>query len=757
METAWRSPSEPSVAAPLPNFATWETTPKQRRIAAAISALMIAIGCAAVVFGRHPGPVVTALLPMLVGCIIITELLSAYVLLTQFLELRYPALVLIGAAYLYSGLLVIPYILTFPGVFSPTGLFNANQQTALMLWALWHAGFPILVLAYAAGENRFRGVRLTARHARAITVTCVVSCLMIAAIALFLTTHFRDSLPRFMVDGRFSRLSLTALLPAISFFDLAALVVLVAGMRGRTVAPMWLTLAVLASLLDSIIGVVCQRYSFGWYTGKGFAVASSSLILGAFVYESLGLNSKLANAHNELERLHAGERKRSQERLEYLAHHDALTGLDNRERLQQQLVTDISAARRSGNLLALLFLDLDHFKEVNDTLGQSAGDEVLIEAARRLRAVVRAEEFVARMGGDEFATVLKDITSPSEAESVAARFRNSLSHPFSVGDRTFHLSASVGIVIYPNDGTAPEELLSRADAAAHLAKRDGGDSQQFFSHEIAEQLRLRRTIHEGLRRALDQGEFILHYQPLLDLHSGEIQSAEALIRWQDPKNGMVPPSSFIPIAEDTGLMVPIGQWVLDTALRQAHRWRLESKPIRVAVNVSARQFQEISFFQRLCESLTGAHVDPHMLDLEVTESVAMADLDENATLQRCKELGVRLSLDDFGTHYSSLAYLRRLPVDCIKIDRSFIQGIPFNREDSAVVEAIITLGRSLGREIVAEGVESVAQLRWLGDHGADVAQGYLIAKPMPANAWDEWLIEWHSKKTALLGQALALS
>ncbi len=737
----------------IPDFATWQTSAADRRVAVVVAGLMIALGCAAFVFGRNPGPVVPAVLPMLMGCVIITELMSAYLLLSQFLELRYPALGFVGAAYLLSGLLVIPYLLTFPKIFSPTGLFNANEQTALILWALWHTGFPLLALTYVIAQRRFGAMQWPLLRARGFTFAILLTCVTIAVTALVFTTQFRNSLPIFVQNGQFTALTIRTLLPVICAFDLAALFALVSITRGRTVIPMWLSLAILASLFDSIIGLVCARFSFGWYAGKMFAVASSTFILGAFVNEFLGLNRRLVYASKELQRLSAAERQQAQERAEFLAYHDALTGLGNRARLQERLFENISAAARHGDRVALLFIDLDHFKDVNDACGHVVGDVVLIEAARRLRSVVRMEESIARLGADEFAVVASDLRSASDAELIAIRLRSALREPFTVGDGTIHLSASIGMAIYPDDGTSAEALLDYADAAAHRAKRDGGDNQQFYNRDIAERIRLRHTIHEGLRRALTRGEFVLHFQPLLNLYSGEIESAEALIRWQDPTNGLIPPGDFISIAEETGLMVPIGRWVLETALRQASLWRSKAMPIRIAVNVSTKQFQDPSFFQHLLATLKDTKTKPEMLELEVTESVAMADVTGNAVLQQCKQIGIHLALDDFGTHYSSLAYLKRLPVDTIKIDRSFVQGLPFNRDDAAIVRAIIALGHTLSRSIVAEGVEGVDQLNWLKQAGCDVAQGYVIAKPMEISAWDTWLSAWRSKRGALLSQS----
>lgn len=706
---------------------------------------MTVVAVATIVFGRDQSLVVPVVLPLLMGSVIITELLSAAILLSQFLELRYPSLAFVGAAYLFSGLLVIPYLLTFPQVFSATGLFHANEEVALTLWALWHFGFPILVLAYVLVQRRFGFQQIAPVQARRILFGIVASCVAAAAAALFLTTQFRAALPALIQSGHFTLLAQAGLLPAIGLVDLAAFFALVTTMRGRTVTPLWLSLAVLASLYDAVMGLLCHRYSFGWYTGKVFAVASSSFILGAFIYEFIGLSKRLGFANRELRRLNAIEQQQAQERIEHLASHDALTGLTNRSRLRERLGTSISAARRLDNQLALLVVNIDHFKDINDAYGRPFGDHVLVETASRLSGVARSDEPISHLGGDEFGLIANGIRSPSETEIIAHRLRRLFKTPFVIGEREVNLSASVGIALYPDDGNSAETLLEHAEAAVNHAKRDGGDGQEYYNQEIAERIRSRRIVHDGLQHALERGEFILHFQPLLDLHSGRIETAEALIRWNHPDKGLIPPAEFIPVAEDTGLMIPIGKLVLETALRETALCRTDGQRIRVAVNVSARQFQDPTFFRHLRSALEKTNAKAASLEIEVTESVAIADSVGNACLQQCKELGVGIALDDFGTHYSSLAYLKQLPVDTIKIDRSFVRDLPSNQEDAAIVKAIIALGKNLDRHITAEGVESAEQLEWLRQAGCDTAQGFFIAKPMPIDELIAWMAEASSK------------
>jgi len=740
-------------ATSTPDLSTWETTPAERGVATTVGLIMVSVALVAAVFGRTPGPTAPVILPLFMGCVVITELMSSGILLAQFLELRNRSLAYVGAAYLLSGLLVIPYLLTFPNVFSPTGLFGANEQTALTIWAIWHLSFPSLVIMYVLVDQKFGGQQLSAQTSRKIVGGVVLVCALAATAVFYLTAHFRDLLPTFVLDGHFTAATQFGLLPTICALDIMALSLLIRTMRGRTVTPLWLSLAVLASLFDSIMGVIGHRYSVVWYTGKLFAVASSSFILGAFTYEFIRLSRKLGVANQELRRLAEMERRQAQEQLEFLARHDALTGLGNRAKLQEILTEKINAAARYNNRAALLLINLDRFKDVNDAAGHAAGDGVLLEASKRLRSIIRLEEVVARLGNDEFAVVASELGSASDALPIAIRLRDALREPFAVGDRSFHLTASVGMAIYPDDGGSAEILLDHAEAAAYHVKREGGDNQRFYNREIAEHVRLRQLIQEGLRRAIARGEFVLHFQPLLDLHSGKIASAEALIRWEDPVNGLIAPADFIPVAEETGLMLPIGRWVIETALRQAKEWWNNSTPVRISVNVSTKQFQDPLFFQHLVTALKDAKARPEMLELEVTESVAMADVAGHAMLHQCKQIGIQIALDDFGTHYSSLSYLKRLPVDTIKIDRSFVQGLPFNRDDQAIVRAIIALGHTLDRHIVAEGIEGVEQLNWLRQSGCDVVQGYLLAKPMEMSAWGAWLSEWQSRRSGLLSSS----
>ncbi len=432
---------------------------------------------------------------------------------------------------------------------------------------------------------------------------------------------------------------------------------------------------------------------------------------------------------------------REQDRqISYLAYHDALTGIANRMQFVLRLGETISAAKRRNRRFGLVYIDLDRFKEVNDTLGHAGGDAILVEAARRITRAVREEDLVARLGGDEFAVLITEIEGPDDARELAQRICTVLATPFRTGHHDFYLSASAGIALFPEDGDSAETLFTNADAAMYRAKEEGRDKFTFYSNDIAQSLQHRQQIREGLRQALAQSELTLYYQPVLNIRSNEVIGCEALMRWQHPQRGLLLPGEFIPLVEETNLMVRMGTWGLTTAFRQSRRWSDLGMQLRLAVNLSARQFQDPQFVTMLRTALAESGADARSIELEITESVALRDPGvAQTTIDECRRLGFRVVLDDFGTYYSSLSYLKKLGADTIKIDKSFVDGLPGDDGDAAIVRAIIALGRSLGREIIAEGVETIEQARWLVREGCTTAQGFLFARPMTAEAFESWL------------------
>jgi diguanylate cyclase (GGDEF)-like protein/PAS domain S-box-containing protein len=432
---------------------------------------------------------------------------------------------------------------------------------------------------------------------------------------------------------------------------------------------------------------------------------------------------------------------REQDRqISYLAYHDALTGIANRMQLQLRLSETISAAKRRNRRFGLIYIDLDRFKEVNDTLGHAGGDAILVEAAQRVARAVREEDLVARLGGDEFAVLVTEISGPEDVRELAQRICAVLSAPFRTGHHDFYLSASAGIALFPEDGESAETLFTNADAAMYRAKEEGRDTFTFYSNDIAQSLHHRHNVREGLRHALAHSELILFYQPVLDIRSSEVVGCEALMRWRHPERGLLSPSEFIPLVEDTNLMVRMGAWSVREALCQSRAWSDRGRRVRVAINLSARQFQDPHFVPTLRSALAESGANAKDIELEITESVALRDPGAaQTTIDECQRLGFRVVLDDFGTYYSSLSYLKKLGADAIKIDRSFVAGLPDDDGDAAIVRAIIALGRSLGREIIAEGVETLEQARWLVREGCPTAQGFYFAPPMTAEAFERWL------------------
>ncbi|HRP98144.1 MAG TPA: EAL domain-containing protein [Rhodocyclaceae bacterium] len=432
------------------------------------------------------------------------------------------------------------------------------------------------------------------------------------------------------------------------------------------------------------------------------------------------------------------ERKASEERIRYLAEHDALTGLPNRLRLHERLAQAILTAQREHRRLALLFIDLDHFKNINDTLGHHVGDQLLRVVAERIVQCVRATDTVSRPGGDEFTLLLPDIAGPDDAARVAEKVLDALARPYSIDGRQLMISASVGIGLYPDDGADIAALMRSADLAMYHGKESGRNAYHFFRAEMNERVHERMALETALRRALKNGEFLLHYQPQIDSATRRIVGVEALLRWQDPEAGLVSPARFIPLAEETGLILPLGAWVLKEACRQNRAWQAAGLPaLPVAVNISALQFRQRQFVELVADALAASGLTAACLELELTESIMMDAAERHLeVLEAIRDMGIRMAIDDFGTGYSSLAYLKRLPIDKLKIDQAFVRDVATDPDDAAIVGAIIGLARNMKLEVIAEGVESEAQLDFLRRGGCDQVQGYLFSPPLPAAAFE---------------------
>jgi diguanylate cyclase (GGDEF)-like protein len=422
------------------------------------------------------------------------------------------------------------------------------------------------------------------------------------------------------------------------------------------------------------------------------------------------------------------ERRRAEAKIAHLARHDMLTNLPNRVLFREQLEAEFGRIQSSRGF-AVHCLDLDHFKDVNDTLGHPVGDDLLKLVAARLIEVVPKSDFIARIGGDEFAVVQTDVTKPEQCSLLASRIVERISEPYDIDGRHIVIGTSIGIAIAPGDGTNPDILLKNADMALYLAKGEGRGTHRFFEREMDKRIQARRSLELDLRKAITNGEFELYYQPIIDLQTGKVSCFEALLRWNHPERGMISPLDFIPLAEETGLILPLGEWVLRTACLQAVKW---PKPISVAVNLSATQFKGRNIVQITVNALATSGLAAGRLDLEITESVLLQDESNTlAILHQLREIGVQISMDDFGTGYSSLAYLRNFPFDRIKIDRSFVRDMLVRKDCRAIVRAVVGLARSLGITTIIEGVETKEQLESAQADGCDLGQGYLFSKPMP--------------------------
>ena len=454
--------------------------------------------------------------------------------------------------------------------------------------------------------------------------------------------------------------------------------------------------------------------------------------------------ARLTETNAQLQR-EIAERRELEEQLTHQAFHDPLTGLPNRALFFDRLELALERARRRDVEVAVLFMDLDDFKVINDSLGHEVGDQVLLAVVERLENCMLAEETLARFGGDEFTVLLEDVSGPSDAARVAERIGGALRAPFVLGGRERFVTTSVGISFGGRGGERPGDLLRNADLAMYQAKARGRNRHAVFEPVMGKRALQRLELEGALRRALERKEFRLHYQPKVSLESGEIVAMEALIRWEHPAQGLVFPAQFVPVAEEIDLIAPIGRWVLEEACRQARRWHARFSgmpPLKVCVNLSAKQFQHCALLEDIGAALRETGLDPSALDLEITESVVMEDAPATiATLRDLKGLGVNLAIDDFGMGYSSLSYLKRFPVDFLKVDRSLIQGIGEGPKDEAILSALVTLAHSMGTRTIAEGVETKEQLARLREAGYDFGQGYYFARPLPSQAAGALLAE----------------
>lgn len=504
----------------------------------------------------------------------------------------------------------------------------------------------------------------------------------------------------------------------------------VIAQNARDALP-WPAIAHEAALLDSgnVVGYYSVARSIRDVMNETLMVALAGIVFGLLIILSVNVLP--------LRALH-----RAEERLLFMAHHDALTGLPNRVMLNERLNRAISFAERYGRLVNLVFIDLDNFKVINDGLGHNAGDVLLKTLADRMLKCTRSTDTVVRLGGDEFVIILPDQHDGRQStDEILERLQQAVREPVQVGDRMLRVTCSMGLATYPSDGANAETLLMNADAAMYRAKEMGRNNCQSYTAELNSKNQKRLMMEEGLRNAIERNEFVLHYQPRVDLKTCRIFGVEALIRWRSPEWGMVSPMEFIPIAEESGLIMPIGEWVLETACLQSKTWQDAGvPPLIMAVNVSARQFGEKDCVGKIANTLQKIGLEADYLELELTESLIMKDLQQSVrTMRDLQEMGIQLTIDDFGTGYSSLSALKGFPLTRLKIDKSFVCGIPRDDDDNTIVTAMISLGQKLSLRVLAEGVETEEQLAFLRRNGCDEIQGFKFSKPVAAAEIEEML------------------
>ena len=457
---------------------------------------------------------------------------------------------------------------------------------------------------------------------------------------------------------------------------------------------------------------------------------------------------RVIGTHTDLTELK--RRMAAEETIQHLTQHDTLTNLPNQSVMRDRLGRALAQATRNDEALSVMFMDLDRFKNINDSLGPTAGDALLVAVAERLTESLRQQDTVSRQGGDEFTLLLPGVDAEGAAH-VAQKLLAGFAEPFPVAGQLLVVAPSIGIAMYPNDGQEVDALLQASDLAMYRAKREGGSTFRFHTADMHQRVSKTLYLENELRKALRREELLLHFQPQVSLTTGRVVGCEALVRWQHPEMGLMPPAEFIPVAEDCGLIVPIGDWVLRTATRQCRAWQQAGlTDLVVAVNVSTVQFRQADFAQSVQQALVAADLNPRYLEVEITESV-MADDPERAihTMLQLHELGVQLSIDDFGTGYSSFSYLKRFRIHKLKIDQSFVRDLNTDSNSASIAEAIISMAHSLGLSVIAEGVETEAHARWLAEHRCDDAQGYLFARPMPADQFVAWLASPAASEAAI--------
>lgn len=635
-------------------------------------------------------------------------------------------ILIIGCGFLAVGLIDMGHVLSYKGM--PDFVSPSGPEKAIQFWlaARYLAAFVLLLGAFPV-SNRLWGYQ---RYG------LLAATLILVAGVFVVCLYYPFVWPRTFIPGQ----GLTKF-KLLAEYGVIALSILAVGAffkwHGRHQGYNASDLC--AAALITILSELCLTMYVNVNDMFSLLGHAYKIIAYYFIYRAVFVTS-VRDPYTRLS-IEVEERREAEQRVEFLAYHDVLTRLPNRELARDRLHQAVADAHRHGTVVALVFLDLDHFKTINDSLGHAVGDRLLQWVAQCLRSHVREVDTVSRQGGDEFLLILKDLPDVDAVIPIVAKLIDELSQPMMIEGRELSTSASIGIAMAPNDGTDFDTLSQRADTAMYRAKEEGRNTYRFFDDRMNQESIERLTLRQELRRALEQKQFALFYQPQVDLKTRKLIGMEALIRWRHPERGLISPATFIPVAEESGLIVPMGDWVIEEAARQSMAWQADGiKPVTVAVNLSALQFRRGNLETVVSQALAVSGMPASLLELELTESVLISDSDsvENR-LRALKAMGVTVSIDDFGTGYSSLAYLRRFSVDKLKIDQSFVRDLMRSPDDVGIVRAIIQMAFSLGLKTIAEGVESEPMAQLLTDLGCEEGQGYAFARPMPADEAAEWM------------------
>ncbi len=678
-------------------------------------------------FGAHTGSVFPLTLHTVTEFVaIVAAFLVFFIAWHAWVPGQPGTITLIGCGFLAVGLVDFGHTLSYKGM--PDFITPADPEKAIRFW-LAARYISVLTLMLAA----WRPV-LPLRSERARWGMLVVA-IVLSVLTYVVQLYFPHAWPALFVEGKgLTPFKVGAEAGVVALAALAAW----GFYRSRGSQELFSATQLCAASLITILSEICLMQYASVHDVYMLLGHVYKIIAYFYIYRAVfvtSVSTPYQRLHQEIQ-----ERVQAEARIEFLAYHDALTQLPNRDLTRDRMVQAIAHARRYKRLTALVFIDLDNFKSVNDTLGHAAGDVLLKTVANRLREQVREVDTVGRQGGDEFLLVLKDVHDAEGVSAVVGKLVEALQQPIHVEGHELVTTASIGIAMFPHDGEDFDALLQKADTAMYRAKSEGRNTYRFFDERMNAEALDRLHIRNGLRKALDCGQFVLHYQPQIDLRSGRLLGVEALVRWQHPEWGMVAPSQFIPIAEECGLIVPLGQWVVKEACLQAARWHASGwSDLTMAVNLSAVQFQRGDVEETIQAALSASGLPAWALELELTESVLMSDPDAvQGRLHALTAMGVQLAIDDFGTGYSSLSYLKRFAVNKLKIDQSFVRELARNQEDMAIVRAIIQIATSLGLETIAEGVETEQAASLLRELGCEQAQGYWIARPMTAEAFTPW-------------------